>query len=157
MVRRTNINFKFAKNWKTFFNWHKALKVKGAVPPWEDQIIRIQVLFESTERNLIDWRLLWNDLNDWYERTRAKNNQVLWSEQQRQIETLLLNQVKDLDKEQFVLVYLNDKNQPCMDVNKMSYWEACRVQKQLSGNGNGEGGAEDMDKITVINLKSLIK
>jgi hypothetical protein len=39
----------------------------------------------------------------------------------------------------------------------MTYWEAQRVKEQLQGDRNGNGGNEDMDRITVVNLKNLIQ
>lgn len=157
MERKSNIDFKFAKNWKTFFNWHKTMKAKKNIMSFEFQKQKMQLLFEATEPKLTDWKQLWIDLETWFLEITAKKHEVLWSEQQRQIETLMLNQTKELDKEQFVLVYLDINNKPCMDVTKMNYWEACRVKKQLEGDGNGVGGNQDMDKITVVNLKTLIK
>lgn len=150
------IDFKFAKNWKTFENWHKTVKSKSTVPDWDIQKEKIQALFESSNRNLVDWSTLWFKLTDWFNKTQAKNKQVLWSEQRRQIETLMLTQLKDFGKEVFVLVYLYNGS-PEVDTNKMTYWETLRTKETLAGDKNGRGGNEEMDKITIVNLNSLIK
>lgn len=150
------IDFKFAKNWRAFENWHKSLKSKKVMPDWDTQKEKIQALFESDNRNIVDWSSLWFGLTDWYNKIRAKNKQVLWSEQQRQIETIMLNQVKDFNKETFVLVYLHN-GKPEVDTNKMTYWEALHTKQNLAGDKNGRGGNEAMDKITIVNLNSLIK
>lgn len=150
------IDFKFAPNWKQFFKWHKTAKAKNIVIPWDEQKLKIQALFESTVPNVINWNKLWVDLVDWFNIVQAKKHEVLWSEQQRQIETLLINQASDLNKEYFFLAFLH-KGKPEMDTQRMTYWEALRVKKQLEGDSNGVGGDESMDKITIVNINSLIK
>jgi hypothetical protein len=155
-MEHIQIDFKFSKNWKTFFNWHKSLKAKKTVPSWEVQQAKIQSLYNATVPNVVDWTKLWFDLTEWYNKILAKKHEVLWSEQQRQIETLLLNQIKDFNKETFILAYLY-KGKAEVDTTKMTYWEALRAKHNLEGDKNGIGGDEHMDKITIVNLNSLIK
>lgn len=153
MAKQTQIDFKFAKNWRAFFNWYDNHK---AVPLWDVQAIKIQSLFESTVPNVVNWKRLWVDFKNWYKDTYAKKSEVKWSEQQRQIETLMLNQLKELNQEQFILVFLH-KGKPAADAQVMTYWEALRVKEQLTGDKNGVGGDEDLDKVTIVNLKNLIQ
>lgn len=152
MAQTPKIDLKFSKNWKTFIAWFE----KNKSLPWNLQKDYIQYLFERVVPNIISWDRLWNDYDAWTVAVMEKKQRVVWAEEQRQIETLMLNQLKELGRETFVLVFLN-KGLPDMDVNKMSYWEAVRVKEQLIGNGNGEGGNEDIDKITIVNLNALIK
>jgi len=156
MTENKQINFRFAKNWKIFIEWHNALAQNNMDKiSWLKQAEKIEDLFESTVPNIIDWRTLWKDLNSWLVQMYKKTDSVKWSEHQRQIETLLLNQIKDLGVEQFILVYkVNGK--PQADPNTMTYWEAIRVKQNLEGDLNGVGGNEDMENITVVNLKKLL-
>ena len=85
-----------------------------------------------------------------------KNEVIRWSEQRRAIETLMLNQLKALNQEQFVLVFLH-KGKPEISMEKSSYWEALRLKEKLDGDSNGCGGNEDMSCITIVNLANLIK
>jgi hypothetical protein len=117
---------------------------------------KIEALFETTVPFIVDWKQLWKDFESWLKSVYGKNNLVRWSEQQRQIETLLLNRVKELNKEQWILVYLY-KGKPEVDTQKMTYWDAMRTKSNLEGDKNGRGGNEDMDKITIINLNDLLR
>lgn len=150
------INFRFAKNWKIFIDWHNALTRNGMDKvSWHIQSQKIEDIFEATVPNIVDWKMIWKDLNVWLIQMYKKTDVVKWSEHQRQIETLLLNQLKDLNTEQFILVYrLNGK--PQADPSTMTYWEAVRVKQNLEGDLNGLGGNEDMDNITIVNLKKLL-
>lgn len=147
-------NFQFARNWKTFDNWFKKT---GSILPWEIQIKKIQALFEKSVPNFIDWNILWKDFNTWILSLEGEKDRrmILWSEQSRQIETLLLGQMKGLDKEVFVLAYLY-KGLPEISSDKMSYWDAVKLRDEWEGNGNGEGGNEFIDKIKIVNLNSII-
>lgn len=147
-------NFKFAKNWSIFLEWYDGHKF---TPLWDMQEKKIVALFESTAPKIVDWKALWKDFRVWYEKVYKKNNtRVLWSEQQRQIETLMLGQLSELNKEQFILVFLH-KGKPEIDGQKMTYWEAVRTKQNLAGDENGMGGDEDLDKITIVNLNKLIQ
>ena len=68
----------------------------------------------------------------------------------------MLTQLRELNSEQFVLVFLH-KGKPEISMEKMDYWTALSLKEKLSGNSNGEGGNEDMDRITIVNLSRLIK
>ncbi len=85
-----------------------------------------------------------------------KNEVILWSEQRRQIETLMLGQLSELNKEQFILVFLHN-GKPEVGLEKITYWDALRIKSNLEGDANGSGGNEDMDKITIVNLNKLIQ
>lgn len=148
-------NFQFAKNWKSFDNWFKK---SGEEYFWEEQMKKIESLFEKSVPNFIDWKRLWKDFNKWILSLEAEKGRItiLWSEQQRELETLLLEQMKDLDKENFVLAYLY-KGLPEISSDKHTYWSALKLKGELDGNANGEGGDELMDKITIVNLKSIIQ
>lgn len=91
----------------------------------------------------------------WHKATVEKNGTVLWSEQQRQIETLMLGQLKELNKEQFVLVFLHN-GKPSVDSQVMTYWDAAHTKENLEGDDNGLGGDETMDKITIININTIL-
>ena len=67
----------------------------------------------------------------------------------------MINGLEELNRDQYILVYLN-QGLPDMDFNKMTYFEASEVKNELEGNSNGTGGNEDLDKITIVNLKALI-
>lgn len=157
-MKDKHIDFKFAKNWAALLKWSNVAN-KNITVGWDIQCAKIQSLFEATAPHIVDWDTLWSDFDKWYADTCAKKKviQLLWSEQQRAVESLLLNQVKDLNKEQFVLAYIDNKGKHQIDNNVMNYWEAVRVKKQLDGDSNGVGGNELMDRITIVNLASLIK
>lgn len=159
MAPKIQIDFKFAKNWKAFKNWNdkqsrNGVNFKGA--PWFEQKVIIQRLFETTVPNMIDWTQLWFDFEKWIVGIRQKKGIVLWTEQQRQIETLLLNQQKDLNQSFFVVAWLDKDGQPEIDPTKSTYWQALKIKKELEGDRNGVGGNEEIDRITIINLKRLI-
>jgi len=157
MGAKQNIDFKFAKNWRTFLKWYDAHKKTGKLaPPWEIQKEKIIICFAEQASGIVNWKTLWIQFEAWRKEVYNKKLQVLWSEQRRAIETFMLNQLTELNKEQFVLIFLH-KGKPEVDTNKMTYFEAIRVKDQLSGDSNGIGGNTDMDKITVINLASLIQ
>lgn len=156
-MKQTQIDFRFASNWRQFLNWCKRYQTQAKCDPhWAAQKEKIEVLFENTVPFIIDWKQLWKDFEAWLKKTYEKNSIVRWSEQQRQIETLLLNRVKELNREQWILVYLY-KGHPEVDVQKMTYWDAMRTKANLEGDKNGLGGNEDMEKIKIINLNDLIK
>lgn len=148
-------NFQFARNWKTFDTWFKKT---GSILLWEIQMMKIQTLFEKSVSGFIDWSILWKDFNKWILSLEGEKDRhtIIWSEQSRQIETLLLEQMKALDKEIFVLAYLY-KGLPEISSDKMSYWDAVKLRNEWEGNENGEGGNESIDKIVIVNLNSLIK
>lgn len=157
MDTKKTIDFKFAKNWKIFIAWYDAYRVKNkSAPEWEYQAKKIKQCFESSNVGIINWKLLWSDLSAWCRITMEKNEVILWSEQRRQIETLMLGQLSELNKEQFILVFLH-KGQPEISMEKTTYWDALRIKASLEGDANGSGGNEDMDKISIINLKKLIQ
>jgi hypothetical protein len=156
-MKQTQIDFKFSSNWRTFLRWCEQYRLQAKCdPPWPVQKEKIEALFETTVPFIVDWKQLWKDFESWLKSVYGKNNLVRWSEQQRQIETLLLNRVKELNKEQWILVYLY-KGKPEVDTQKMTYWDAMRTKSNLEGDKNGRGGNEDMDKITIINLNDLLR
>lgn len=155
-MEKARIDFKFAKNWRAFMNWYEAYCGKAKFPPmWDVQAQKIQACFEPSAPGVINWKQLWKDLLAWNKEIMNKNGIVHWSEQKRQIETLMLGQLAELNKEQFILVFLN-RGKPDTDGQVMTYWEALRVKGTLVGDSNGRGGDEDLDKITIVNLKTLI-
>jgi hypothetical protein len=154
------LDFKFAKNWKTFNKWFEqqtqtGRNTKGA--PWLDQQRMIITLFEATVPNLVDWKTLWADYAQWIVKIKAKKAEVLWSEQQRQIEALLLGQKNELNQKIFVVAWKNKKGEPEIDSTKSTYWEALRIKKSLEGDANGVGGNEDVDNIVIVNLKRVVR
>jgi hypothetical protein len=152
----SSINFKFAKNWKSFLDWHDAYTKKSKLaPPWIAQKDKIQDLFESVVSNVVDWKTLWKDYESWLRKIYAEKTEVQWSEQQRQVETLLLLQAKELNSENFILIFKLD-GKPTVDQQVMTYWEAVRVKQNLEGDSNGVGGNEDIECVTVVNLKKLL-
>lgn len=156
-MKEKQIDFKFAKNWKALLAWSNIAN-KNITVGWDIQCSKIQSIFEATVPNIIDWNKLWADFDKWYEDTCSKKKtiQLLWSEQKRQIETLLLLQERNSHKQIFVLVYLH-KGKPHIDSNPMTYWDAVRVKQTLEGDKNGTGGDEDIDKISIVNLNTLIQ
>jgi hypothetical protein len=154
---RKQIDFKFARNWKAFLTWHDAYHTKAKCSPmWPDQMIKIKACFEPSNPNIVDWKSLWKDFAVWYKEILTEKGMVIWSEQKRQIETLMLGQLNDLNKEHFVLAYLY-KGKPKIDSSEMTYWDAVRTKQNLEGDVNGVGGDERMDKITIVNLNKLIQ
>lgn len=151
-----SINFKFAKNWKSFIEWHDAYTKKSKLSlPWILQRDKIQDLFESTAPNITNWKVLWKDYEVWLRKIFSEKEEVQWSEHRRQIETLLLLQAKELNTENFILIFkLGGK--PTVDQQVMTYWEALRVKENLEGDSNGIGGNEDIECVTVVNLKTLL-
>ncbi len=150
-----NINFKFAVNWKQFLMWHSFYSVNGEIP-WKDQAKKIEECFEPSNPNIVNWKQLWKDFAVWIKETAKTTGDVSWPAQKRQVETLMLNQLADLNQEVFVLVYLY-KGKPEMDTNKMTYQEALAAKQELDGDSNGRGGDENAENVTIVNLKSLIK
>jgi hypothetical protein len=151
-----SINFKFKKNWEQFLAWHDAKVKKAKVsPPLFAQKDVIQSLFESTVPNIINWDSLWKNFDKWFKTTYIANGKALWSEQQRQIETYLLTQTKELNSENFILIFkLNGKL--TVDSQVMTYWDALRTKQNLEGDSNGVGGNEDIECVSVVNLNNLI-
>jgi hypothetical protein len=123
---------------------------------WADQMNKIKSCFEPSNPNIVDWKTLWKDFASWYKEVFDAKGMVIWSEQKRQIETLMLNQLSDLNKQNFVLAYLY-QGKPRIDSSEMTYWEAVRTKQNLEGDVNGVGGDERMDKITIVNLNKLIQ
>lgn len=153
---KIQIDFKFAKNWRAFMNWYDKYYAKTRFAPmWEVQAQKIQACFEPSNPGIINWKQLWKDLLTWNKDTMVKKGDVRWSEQKRQIETLMLNQLAELNKEQFILVFLH-RGKPETDGQKMTYWEALRTKENLDGDSNGNGGDENLEKITIVNLKNLL-
>lgn len=157
MEGKKHIDFKFARNWKSFLTWYDAYYDKAkCAPQWEYQASKIKECFEPSNVGIVNWKLLWKDFAVWYKELYDRKEIITWSAQRRQIETLMLGQLSELNKEQFILVFLH-KGKPEMDTQKMSYWEALRVKGNLEGDSNGFGGDEDMERITIINLNKLIQ
>jgi hypothetical protein len=153
---KKQIDFKFSKNWKIFLSWFQfySSKTIGGLA-WEFQEQKIQACFEHSNPGIVNWKKLWEDMRVWHKATVEKNGTVLWSEQQRQIETLMLGQLKELNKEQFVLVFLHN-GKPSVDSQVMTYWDAVYTKENLEGDDNGLGGDETMDKITIININTIL-
>jgi hypothetical protein len=155
-MKQPQIDFKFAKAWTVFLEWHNAYIEKAKTSPiWEVQKIKIEKAFKSTASGIVAWDEVWAAFDSWYMRILKKKDVVKWSEMQRQIETLMLEQVKELNKRQFILVFLND-GKPDFSSEKMTYWEALHTKQNLEGDKNGRGGDEALDKITIVNLKLIL-
>ena len=153
MDEKKKINFRFCKGWEVFLKWFESHKT---TPIWEIQEKKISEIFEHNAPNIVDWKVLWKEFRVWYKEVYDKNGNVLWQEQRRQSETLMLEQLKELNKEQFVLVFLHN-GKPEISMEKISYWEALHLKEKLDGDSNGVGGNENMEKITIVNLNKLIK
>lgn len=157
MDTKKNIDFRFFKNWKRFMSWYDAYYAKAKCAPlWEYQSKKIEEFFEESNPQIVNWKVLWKDFYVWYKEIMKKNEVILFSEQKRQVETLMLIQLKELNNENFILVFLHN-GKPEIDTQKMSYWEALRVKGKLEGDENGFGGNEDMECITIVNLNKLIQ
>lgn len=153
---KRRVDFKFSKNWKTFLSWYDAYyKKAGCAPMWEFQSKKIEECFEPTNPGVVDWKRVWKDLSVWYKSIMKEKSMVLWSEQKRQIETLMLKQLAELNTDQFILAFIH-KGKPQV-TEQMTYWEAIRLQGTLEGDSNGIGGNEDMDRINIININTLVK
>lgn len=157
MAIKKQINPHFSRNWKQFDEWFgKMAKKLGKAIPWETQEHTIQAIYSTTMPTLINWDTLWSDYRNWLSSKYKENKDLRWSEQRRQIETLILLQLRDLDSPQFILIFkLNGK--PSADAQVMTYWEALNAKENLEGDSNGIGGDESLDNITIINLKTLLK
>ena len=157
MEGKKQIDFRFFKNWKRFMSWYDAYYAKAkCYPLWEYQSKKIEEFFEESNPQIVNWKALWKDFYIWYKATMAKNEVILFSEQKREVETLMLNQLKELNNEQFILVFLHN-GKPEVSLEKVSYWEALRMKESLEGDKNGFGGNENMDKINIVNLNKLIQ
>lgn len=154
------LDFKFSANWRKFKKWYDRQTQNGLVPQgaqWLDQKRMIITLFEATVSDLIDWRVLWLDFEKWAAEIRTIKGTVLWSEQQRQIEKLLLAQKNEFNLPIWVVAWKNKDGEPEIDPSKSTYWEALRIKKSLEGDANGVGGNEEVDNIVIINLKRLVR
>lgn len=156
-MKQPQINFRFSKNWRSFLKWYEAYEKKNKhAPIWMIQKLLIESNFEPDNPSIVDWKKLWIDYDLWFNELIKTKRSIIWSEQKRQIETLMLEQLKELNKEQYILVFLN-RGKPEADVQKMTYFDAIRVKQDLIGDKNGRGGNEDLDKITIVNLNRLIE
>lgn len=154
---RKYIDFKFAKNWKTFLRWHDSYYAQAKCSPmWDIQERKIEECFEASAQGTVDWKLLWKQFRIWRIDVYKRKEKVLWSEQKRQIETLMLAQHEELNKEQFILAFRH-RGKPAVDTNMMTYWDALRAKENLEGDSNGHDGNEDMDNITIVNVNKLIQ
>ena len=157
-MKDTQINFRFAKNWRTFHAWYNSTKQKGVCTegaPWDAQKEMISKTFELTVPNIVDWKELWVDFESWWKEVCERNGDLSWDASRRQIETLMLKQLKSLDEMTFVLAYM-EKGRPTIDPEVYTYWEAVRIKKDLEGDSNGMGGNENFDKITIVNLNKIL-
>lgn len=152
-MKKLQINFRFHKSWVHFMKWYES---HPNPPIWDIQEQKISFIFEHSTPNIINWKRLWKEFRTWYKEIYVKNKTVLWSEQQRAIETLMLGQLKELNTEQFIIVFLH-KGKPEVNFEKMDYWTAVKLKDKLSGDGNGIGGDVDLEKITIVNLSHLIQ
>ena len=152
-VENTQFNFKFAKNWRSFIKWYNN---STQILNNDDQKKMIEMLFEASVPNIVNWKQLWSDFKEWKEDLSLTKFPIVWQEQQNQIDTLLLQQLKQLDNQTFVIAYL-ELGTPYVDPEKFTYWEALAIKKDWDGNSNGEGGNPDVDKVTIINLNKIIK
>lgn len=156
MKTQNKINFRFSKNWAVILSWYEKRRLSGIITSWEEQKRFIQTIFESQAPAVVNWPVLWDSLQEWYIYIKNKNGKVTWKEQQRQIEREMLTQLEGLNSEVFILVYLDKDSKPQVYKNQMTYWDALKMQNKLSGDGNGVGGRQDMDKVTIVNLSNLI-
>lgn len=118
----------------------------------EDQREKIEALFNKQAPNIIHWPTLWEAFNKWVITGKVPS----WEMQQEKIQDLIREQVAELEEPTFVLVY-NHKGKPAVNPDTMSYWEAERTKKNLEGDINGTGGNEDLENITIVNLKRIFK
>lgn len=154
---KNKVDFKFFKNWKTITNWHEIRRTKGIVTSWTEQKHMIETTFNATAPFVVNWLFLWNEVETWYQEILRKNGHVKWSEQRRQIETIMLTQLDDLNSKNFMIAYLDKNNKPRLYLEYMTYWDAISFRKQNSSDGDGNGGNQEMDKISIVNLNNLIQ
>jgi len=152
---KTTINFKFKSTWIAFQKWFDKRTLGGIVISWNDQRQVIQNLFESSTTIHIDWNRLWKEHSNWFIAVKAKKGQVLWSEQKRQIETLLINYAAETNKQVWTVVYKNNKGTICTMQETMTYVAAEKLKRKMAGDGNGEGGYDNVSEAVVVNLNSL--
>ncbi len=152
-MKKNQVDFKFSKNWRAFNDWYK----KTGIDDWDVQATLIKTLFTSTVPDIpINWDKLWIDLESWYVKIMKKKKEVLWSEQRRQIETLLLTQLDSLNEEKYTIGYINKegaRSKYYVDDANYTYWEALQMKKNLEKTS----GFESLQKITVIDYSQLIK
>lgn len=152
-MKKNQVDFQFSKNWRAFDNWCKSAKIAD----WDIQAKKIEILFRSTCPDIpINWLQLWVDLETWYDSVFKKKREVLWREQKRQIETLLLKQLDSFNEEKYSVGYLNTEgSRPryYIDDANYTYWEAMQMKKNLEQTS----GFEKLKNITVIDYSQIIK
>jgi hypothetical protein len=118
----------------------------------DEQRSKIEDLFNKQAPGIIDWKSIWSSFDTWVVAERKTSLE----EQKEKIQSLIHEQVLELDEPVFVLVY-NHMGKPAVNPDTMSYWEAAHTKENLEGDSNGIGGNEDLDKITIVNLKRILK
>jgi hypothetical protein len=151
---KSKVNFKFSYNWIHFEKWYNS---SVSIPTWDAQKKAIEFLFNKSAPNIINWDRLWRNHADWVVNTTiSKNNTtILWNEQKRQIETLLLNQLSELNQNVWSVFYKDDIGNIFTYADGLSYESAKKAQRKLLGDGNGEGGKDNVSDAVVVNLNSL--
>jgi hypothetical protein len=145
-VKRFEIKYK--STWEQFMKW-----LEKAMPTAVTQREKLQSLFDKQAPGIIDWTIVWKGFDSW---TKAEKAAPTWDEQREKIQELIHEQVLELEEPVFVLVYRH-KGSPAVNPDTMNYWEAQRTKENLEGDINGVGGNEDLEKITIVNLKRILK
>lgn len=142
---------KFTPRWKKF---QEAFDNKPSMI-WDDQKRFIEMLFSHDVPFLINWSRLWKEHSDWFIAVSMKKGKVLWSEQKRQIETLIINQSHELNEKVWAVVYKHTSGSIHVAEHGLTFEKASKRLKDIAGDKNGVGGYDYVYDAVVTNLKSL--
>jgi hypothetical protein len=103
----------------------------------------------------VNWPRLWKEHNDWFIVVSMKKGKVLWSEQKRQIETLIIGQSHELNENVWAVVYKDNKGAIKVYKDELTHEKAERTLEKIAGDKNGEGGYDHVADAVIVNLKAL--
>lgn len=139
--------------------WKKFEEVFGKKPlmTWADQKQLIETIFNHSMPFEVNWPRLWKEHNDWFIVVSMKKGKVLWSEQKRQIETLIIGQSHELNENVWAVVYKDNKGAIKVYKDELTHEKASKRLKTIAGDNNGVGGYDYVNDAVIVNLKSLFQ
>lgn len=145
------LTIKFTPRWKKF---QEAFDRKPSMT-WADQKQLIETIFNHECPFQINWPRLWREHNDWFITVSMKKGTVLWSEQKRQIETLIINQSHEFNEKVWAVVYKHTNGNIHVLEDGLTHEKASKRLKTIAGDNNGVGGYDYVNDAVIVNLKSL--
>ena len=145
------LTIKFTPRWKKF---QEAFDRKPSMS-WADQKQLIEIIFNHECPFAINWPRLWKEHNDWFIVVSMKKGSVLWSEQKRQIETLIIHQSHEFNKNVWAVVYKDNKGDVKVFKDELTYEKAEKTLEKIAGDKNGVGGYDNVYDAVIVNLNSL--